>query len=380
MKTFRIIIALALFLTSIAALDMSSAKRRTETSAYVSLYTSLGLTSGFKSMAAESYDDAIFEYFLMFNVGKGQKPINVGSQEDTQQRNGFDDFNGEGVSFYINNSWKNIPADFKKKFCNEFDECLILYKDLKGFTLLSSHNFYYAVTYLNSLGKEDRFHIILTNGAEVRTNNDIIVVTRVQMEAQETSIISNAQKIDAEFLRYVNQVISSSNDVILKYNEMLEQNDKSIKNSARNLENNEKKLKTFIEKKKNLENEITTLNLKIAEREIKINNTNAEKQKCNNEYINLIFLRDQEELKVKAKKEQLVKDIADRKVLKSKALKKIFYYLEACYFYRLFGEKLIKAEADLDPALTGKNVKTTEAKLAKAFYPIKFQIAETGSK
>ena len=93
MKTFRIIIALALFLTSIAALDMSSAKRRTETSAYVSLYTSLGLTSGFKSMAAESYDDAIFEYFLMFNVGKGQKPINVGSQEDTQQRNGFDDFN-----------------------------------------------------------------------------------------------------------------------------------------------------------------------------------------------------------------------------------------------------------------------------------------------
>lgn len=139
-------------------------------------------------------------------------------------------------------------------------------------------------------------------------------------------------------------------------------------------------LKLLLKKKKNLENEITTLNLKIAEREIKINITNAEKQKCNNEYINLIFLRDQEELKVKAKKEQLVKDIADKKVLKSKALKKIFYYLEACYFYRLFGEKLIKAEADLDPALTGKNVKTTEAKLAKAFYPIKFQIAETGSK
>lgn len=378
MKSIRIIIALSLILATIA-LDMSSAKRRASTSNYAAMTAELGLTSGYKTWGDNQSAGTSFptvNFYLKFNVLKGQKPISCGGTYAYKSTNNFNLDNN--VSFPIDASWP-LPKEFKSTYCSTYPGyCLVT--DVKAFNLLQANEYYYAVTYTSKAGKEEKFHIIITNGGEVTTTGFMGKIGKPQMQAMADQY-KNARASNIEFfLRKVNEIIQKSDYVIKDYEGIVSIQNKKNKPLQDNLKEGKKYLENALNRKNTLVNEIAALNAKIAQRDITIANTQSDREKCINELITLTQNLAVEEAKVAAAEAKKKADIAAKKAEKAKVIKKVFYYLEACYFFRVFAEKLIKAEADVDAALTGAHVKTTEKKLQTAFYPIKVQFANAGTK
>merc|ERR1712084_163243 len=99
----------------------------------------------------------------------------------------------------------------------------------------------------------------------------------------------------------------------------------------------------------------------------------GQKQTCDEEHVNLLLAIQTEELKIKKKNEEIAKNLANAKKARQAGLKKLFYWLEASYFYRVFAEKLVKNVADLDKACTDANIKS-------AFMPISVSFASAVSR
>merc|ERR1712037_683296 len=133
------------------------------------------------------------------------------------------------------------------------------------------------------------------------------------------------------------------------------------------LEKATKDWKKALEDKQRLETQITNIVIAIAKRQLEISALKSELTKARTEKLHAVMAKKVMEL-----------FIANQKRIKQQRatqIEQFWYFLEAAYFYRVFPDKLIAAQADIDPALSKANIKTTKAKIAKAFYPIKVEFA-----
>jgi hypothetical protein len=355
---------------------MSSAKRRTQTSNYASLTAELGFSSGYKTWGSEnddpSYSSVPVEYYLEFK--ENGKTITSGSFDNNESTNSFN--LNDQIFFFIGSNWA-LPSEFKKNYCSQGPRCTV--DKIKSLNLMKSDNYYFVVNYTTKNGKADSFKIILVNGAEL-TSEDDWTVGKVELEKManvfSTQKLSNYQY----FAEKVNLIIGNCEKVVKTYQRILSIFNKEKK--RRDLEYNEAKktYEKYVSDKQKLEQEIKALNDKIAARDIEISNTLSDKEKCINEHISLVKELNIEEIIYDNAVKKKAEDLAKLRAEKAQTIKRVFYFLEASYFFRVFAEKLIKAEADVSAALTGAHIKTTEQKLAKAFYPIKVQFANSSGK
>merc|ERR1711908_187241 len=104
------------------ALDMSSAKIKASTSAYVQMYTELGFTAGYKSLSSTGYDDEEFDfgseddpyvqeeakYWIRYTNAAG-KEVNIG-MDSKETGVSFIQDGFAGIEFNIKPSWlKEMP-------------------------------------------------------------------------------------------------------------------------------------------------------------------------------------------------------------------------------------------------------------------------------
>merc|ERR1712083_20537 len=95
--------------------------------------------------------------------------------------------------------------------------------------------------------------------------------------------------------------------------------------------------------------------------EVKV--TITQKQTCDEEHVNLLLAIKTEQEKIDKITKDIAKNLADAKKSRQEGLKKLFYWLEASYFYRVFVERLVKNVADLDKACVDATIKGTQTKI-----------------
>lgn len=114
----------------------------------------------------------------------------------------------------------------------------------------------------------------------------------------------------------------------------------------------------------------------IAANELEIKKQSDKKAVCLQELQNKISEIEVEETLNKNKQSALDLQIQDNKTMKDHAEKLLFYWLEAAYYYRVFGERLLKSDKDVPAALLPANISVFTTKIKNAFYPQIVKFAE----
>lgn len=356
MKTIRLIIAISLIIGAFA-LDMSSTKRRTETSSYVSMYTAMGLQYGYKELAmATDSNDAMFKWYLQFADGKKIGENNSVSVMSFVNKNMIT----FPLSFQMSTA---IPADMKN-YCKF--SCEI--KEVKTFHLEDYQDAYRYKVVFNNNGKDVHFYIVITNGADLPQDG---LVSKERMIQEETTFKQNNRTENKFFIEALVQGQQAAADAAKHFALIKDKNVNKLNEYKKTYEEFKKEYEKYLKQKQQLEAEQAALLAKIAAKKEELNNTIQKAKSCETEVIELISkIQNLQEI-VKAAQAARKKKIDDLTKAKAQCAKEFYYFIEAGYFYRVFAEKLIAAEADVENALSGNNLKTTKNKITKAFYPIK---------
>merc|ERR1712032_402942 len=349
--------------SAINTLDMSSAKTKASSSAYVAMYTELGFSTGFKNMEGLSSTrnrgrgrtpekTELANFWLRYNDGK--KDIDIGSK-NLLSTSTFIVYGSEEIMFDIRADWP-LPK-FLEKYCSSLS------------TSKKSCSF--------SIDKNHTFQIMIANGSEDKMDNSICRATLEAMVEEHKKYIYQRNE---EFYRIISEIISRLETTLRTFGQMK----KIVAENKQYLENrikeDEEKLKKLNSIKKRIAEEIKNLHTVINNKknEVKLNikkNANCQEEIVS---INLAIL---EEEKKKGKEEaKFAKNLKESKERRQKHLKTLFYWLEASYFYRVFAEKLVKDVAALDVATTDATIKGTQEKVIKAFKPITVLFASVSSK
>ena len=379
MKTIRLIIVLALFVCSLA-LDMSSAKSRVESSAYVSLYSELGMTEGFKTMltqppegGAQSCDGPQDAKFFINVKGANGKESDIGNNIDTKVSTSFVDELSSAIFFPSSDTWN---AKFPKWLK---DQCTATTCTLTNALKISQQvdkdsRFYFEV----NMKSGNTLKIVITNGGY----GDSCGTYSAQKMATVITEFKSSQKIFSQrFWEKSQQVVSALTSLLDDLTRLKAKNEYRANMIKGNIAKNEKTIDTCLKKKKDLNKAIAALNASIDEKKTKVSNTSASKLKCVNEYINLNLAIMNEITRIANKKASIAKALAKAKANKAKYLKSLFYWIEASFYYRIFAEKLVKDTQALDAAtLAPANLKTTQAKITRAFHPVPVYFADDAAK
>jgi len=375
MKTIRLIIVLALIFGSLA-LDMSSAKERSATSAYTTLYTELGFTEGYKSMqrprrGGRAGPIETFSFFIRIaGAGPNGKSLDIGAGS-VQTTDKFVQ-NGGAITFPTTASLKALFPDWMKKKCTN-EACT--FQEIKSFTNLKNENYYYQVALLKD---NKSFQIILTYGAENCYELGCVSHSKIY---EQTQIYINSFPVRTE--SFWRTIASMKNDLgtALEFLNALKLDAK--KRTAYWKEKNEKikiDLEKFLKKKEALRKEIEIINANIDRKKTSVLTNQSLKAKCEDELMNLYLQIKAEEARIAAAKVAAAKELALAKATKAEKVKLCFYYIEASFYYRVFAEKLVKTEADLVIATTGAALTATQTKIKTAFFPVLVNFATTVAK
>lgn len=375
MKIIRLTILLALIVASFA-LDMKSAKNRAANSAYVALYTELGLTSGFKEDSlVDAKNDVIFKVYYTWEENGKKKSL---GESNPLSINNFVSY--DSVKVVINlpmraDLFSKLPA-FLKSYCNT-DFCKI--SGTTVFIAQKDENQYFALQFKDNKSVTHDLKIIVSNamdgyvaskGTVLQKNLFKVIGTYEEQKEKETSAFS---KIAID-LKHNLELLSNQLNFIKKNGSKMTVNlEKDLKVYKDDLDKYQK-LKTA------LETNILNLNKKIAADQEKITLQNTLKQKCLDEQITILKQIEDEQLEIRKSAEKIKNKLALSEKLKKESILALFYQLEASYYYRVFSERLIKKQEDIDAALTGKNLQTTQNKIINAFFPIPIKFSQPSSK
>lgn len=357
MKTIRLIIAISLIIGAFA-LDMSSNKRRTETSSYVSMYTAMGLQYGYKELSmATDNNDAMFKWYLETSDGKKL------GENDSLSTMSF--INKNMVTFPVSfPMFAGLPADVKGSCKPGVCE----FKEVKTFHLQELQDLYKFKVVFNNGTKNVTFYIVITNGADLPQAG---LVSKERMIKEETTFSQNNRSENSFFLDYCVKAQKSAAEAARLFTIIKNKNANKLEEYKKIYDGYKKEYDNYLKQKQQLETEQAALLAKIAAKKEELNNTIQSAKSCETEVIELITKIQTLTDIVKAKEAARKKKIDDLTKAKAQCAKEFYYFIEAGYFYRVFAEKLIAAEADVENALSGNNLKTTKNKITKAFYPIK---------
>ena len=368
MKIIKLTIVLAMIFGSLA-LDMSSTKRRTTTSAYVALYTSLGFEYGYKAYGSFS-PNVIFQYYISFETSPGTFKA-VG--QDTPLRSSKFFMNNALILSMTNAVKVNLPA-WLQSYCKTDNQCSFAASNLTSFTQLENGDSYFLV---GIKGDDKKTHKIQINFTNVSKDFARDTIPTFKLSA----ITGEYANLNSGLRQAFNDVTQSAANHILKIRTNLEQ---LIESSVYSLNTQLKDLKTqieeFITKKETLTKELTNIQSQITTNAKDIQKKKDLKSLCLEELQNIIIEISAEEKIIKSKKEEKELKIAENKVKKEGAEKVLFYWLEASYFYRVFGEKLVKSEKDVPAVLLPENFTVFSNKIKSAFYPRQFLFADANKK
>lgn len=362
MKTIRLIIVLALIFGSLA-LDMSSAKERSATSAYTTLYTELGFTEGYKSMYGYVRRNATpktFQFFISVMGANGK--INEIGASSVQNTPGFVQDVSASISFPTTPTLKALFPQWMQTECTN-QACT--FHGIKSFTNLKNSNYYFQV----ELNKDNKsFQIVITNGARVSYSPEVIPEDLI---AKQSQIFASFKP--ARTQRFWNAITSMKDhlDAVMR---TLNAFKIDVKGRTDWFKSQIALLKTDIgkqlKKKEALKKEIEIINANIDRKKTSILTKQSLKAKCEDELINLMLQIQAEEKRIAAATAAAALELSNAKKNKAEKIKLCFFYIEASFYYRVFAEKLVKTEADLIIATTGAALTATQNKIKTAFFPV----------
>jgi len=363
---------------------MSSAKSRVETNAYVSLYTSLGMTEGYKTNLASlqpppynggaaippctENDDA--KFFIVVKGANG-KESQVGSA-DPKSTNVFFDSVANAFIFPSSEAWNAKFPKWLKDQCNS-TTCTLKTVSSVTRTENGSDQFFNLV-----INDQNKLKVNLTNGSWV-SGCGVYTVNRMQATITD---FNNAKQIFGEnFWHRQTQVVLALKNAFYNIGELKSHNKKRAEFINRMITENQKEADKYVKVKQALNEAIAALNGQIDAVRTLISVTTSRKARCTSEYQNLNLQIITEEKRIAAKKVEIATNLAAAKLKKKIYLKGLFYWIEASFFYRVFAERLVKDEAALDAAtLTPTALKATQGKITNAFYPVPVTFAELSAK
>jgi len=359
MKLIRIILALSLIIGSFA-LDMSSHRRRTATNAYVRMYTSLGLKTGYKSMAGTVPLRRLFIKYSIKNINQDKKnyPINdqsyaisfldlfPGTREDE----------GHGSITLKLNKFDGLPNEFKDEFVrDESDEEVFTLHGLKTVQIAEdSTGIYFAITYKSKTGKDFSFDLVIRNG--INTNSENGLVGMAELELLKSKVMSGITHQQSQINLQIKLLEENTTAIIKSYKKLTE--------ASRNRE-----IEIAEDRELDERERIEPLNLQVKQNEELITTLFLQITKTEKLIIELSVL----ELALAKQLEEIEKEKKEKKILLNLKLKEIHYHFEAAYFFRVFPVRILQTTKQIELALKTENKLETEKKLQKAFYPILFQ-------
>jgi len=383
MKTIRIIVLLAIIaFSAINTLDMSSAKTKASSSAYVAMYTELGFSTGFKNMEGLSSTrnrgrgrtpekTELANFWLRYNDGK--KDIDIGSK-NLLSTSTFIVYGSEEIMFDIRADWP-LPK-FLEKYCSSLStskKSCSFSKTMAFILGMDEANFFLQV----SIDKNHTFQIMIANGSEDKMDNSICRATLEAMVEEHKKYIYQRNE---EFYRIISEIISRLETTLRTFGQMK----KIVAENKQYLENrikeDEEKLKKLNSIKKRIAEEIKNLHTVINNKKNEVKLNIKKNANCQEEIVSINLAIFEEEKKKEKEEAKFAKNLKESKERRQKHLKTLFYWLEASYFYRVFAEKLVKDVAALDVATTDATIKGTQEKVIKAFKPITVLFASVSSK
>lgn len=389
MKTFRLIIVLALFLGSFA-LDMSSAKNRAANSAYVSLNAELGKKEGYSTMNQQFafpsgpepsiYASPNFNYYLSVIGADGKEKI-IGSETDTKSTSSFIGTGGacspmSPVNVIISPNWFSKLPGWMQKYCSS-NSCH--FKTVT--TLTYQQNAETLFQYTVNLAGGKTFRIILINGTDSTSNSN--GNNQVDKNHINYQVVSHKQfnhtcleNLSTSIENIIDPLTKLLADLSLmreKASTLITVNKGRIKIAKDDLD---KKNAT----KKKLVDAITILNSTIDKKNSDVKRKLCSKSKCKDELVSIRMSIVAESKLIEKEKKAIAAALEKAKNGKKKAIKNLLYQMNASYFYRVFAEKLVKGEAELITATTGNALKSTKSKIVKAFFPIAIEFSSLTAK
>jgi hypothetical protein len=372
MKFTRIIITLALIMSSSLALDMSSQKRRTSTSAYVALYTSLGFENGYKEMEGPSDPtDTPFFYYI--------RNIDDNGVKHGERKNETVDrfFVSNGLRFYYNNDM-NLPEDFLAEFCytreNElYSNCLIKNLDAVVFTENPDNSCFFKVKYQKRNRRIGTLEIVITNKDLNNKVKSVGLISRLKNERD--FVVSNINDKKIKFQNLFNSLKSNLAEILNTYKDLhsdITEQERNYNSRKRNVEQQILQLET---EKLQLEEQIKEYYAKIILINIEKTKKNAEIVKCNSDLLSLQRMIDiEKERKLSLQKEREINiQKKESEIIAKYAV--IQYHFDSAHFFRIFPEKIANSPDDVKAALSDDRVKLTEENLNRAFSPVQIEFS-----
>jgi hypothetical protein len=348
------------------ALDMSSTKRRTTTSAYVALYTSLGFENGYKSLGDNGSASTLFNYYLS-NDAKEFKGLETIDPLKSAQFI----YNIDGGYLAISMTpavFDKLPKWFKD-YCNGV-QCKL------------------PLTIITSMTKSNNPVVVEVKitGTDKINHQFKINFTNVDGTWAPGTLQYSSLKITYNYDDAISKKSKEITDLVKLAKEFIVQIYEGLGRLSRDQGNKEEILEDLVTPKKNLaeakkNHEEITKNLQMIQQQIAANELEIKKQSdkkavCLQELQNKISEIEVEETLNKNKQSALDLQIQDNKTMKDHAEKLLFYWLEAAYYYRVFGERLLKSDKDVPAALLPANISVFTTKIKNAFYPQIVKFAE----
>jgi hypothetical protein len=345
------------------ALDMSSTKRRTTTSAYVALYTSLGFENGYKTLGNKDPTDApLYEYYLSNDKNEFKELEKADSLKSAEFIYAND---GGYLAVSMNDSiYKKCPLWFQG-YCKYDHHCRFPINVISSMISITTIPPYFNVDIVGKDGKKFQFKINFTNVDESGVEPAIDLYSLPNFTERFEDLRTELSKDFSDNIHAANLDISD----IIRYLKKL----KDLKKKSDDVDEELKKPKKMLEEAnaehKRLTESMATIQKQIATNLKETNILVVKKIDCLHQLQNTFSEIDVEEIKNKKDRNSLDLLINENKVEKDNREKLLFYWLEASYYHRVFGEKLLKSENDVPAALLPENFVVFTNKIKNAFYP-----------
>jgi hypothetical protein len=343
------------------------------------MYTELGFSSGFKTLSGTGFNfgsptqPLVHEeakYWIRVNDSKG-KELNLGDKSQGSTANFIID-GFAAIQFDIKSSWMTGMPDWLKKHCNT-NSCTVNTAE----TFFLSHTAGEMYFNVGMYEKGQSFKIMVSNGSETKESG---MISKNKLKKQEQKFEELFYKRNQTFWNQINAIRANLDSALSLL--------KKAKEAAKNLKaywegmikTEEDKLKKLRDDKKKIEADIARLNTVITTKKNEVTDTMKQKRTCDEQQVNLLLAIQAETKALKAAQKVIDDNLAKAKKAREEAIKKLFYWLEASYFYRVFAERLVKNTKDLAAATLEATIAGTQAKIKSAFMPIKVNFATASAK
>lgn len=373
MKTIRILIALALVIGALA-LDMSSLKRRTETSSYVAMYTALGLKYGYKqNINTYDYGDYFMEYIIKWKDANGK----FHSASNSEYCNKITTPTKYTLSFPYSQSDFNSFPDALKNFCTG-GNCVITTANMLQY-FENTDGGYFQIDY--TYKKQNRaVYLFVQNTSDDPNCDPYDYYPKLYLKKQAEQFKIESATVSDRFYEILSSMEVSCQRAITYLNQIKSTIAEGRASVEKEIKRIQDRLDHYRKEKQQLEQSINISNKQIAELETKVNTALSDKRKCEEEKVDLNNRIEAEKIRIQQEKKKIADFIKQKEQERSDAVTQLFYRFESAYYYRVFAEKIVKTPAECTTAVDSKHMESTKEKLTKAFFPIKINFADPNAK